>query len=94
LDFESPFGADDFDSPASEVRLLVPASSVPRVAMTAPSLRTLPLDGTAGYVLSLVDGCSSVETIFDICAHDLTRAEVLDILARLVQLGAIVLRDP
>jgi hypothetical protein len=41
-----------------------------------------------------VDGHCTVETILDICGTELERDEALGILAHLLQLGAIQLRDP
>lgn len=45
------------------------------------------------YHLSLVDGHCTVEMILDICGPELERDEALGLLAHLVQLGAIGLRD-
>ena len=62
--------------------------------MTIEGLRFLPLDARTAYVISLVDGHCSVEVILDICESELPRDEALAILAHLLQLGAIELRDP
>jgi hypothetical protein len=91
-DFEAV--EDDLDGPTSEVRPVVPVFAVPSMAMGVDRLRSLPLDARAGYLLSLVDGRCSVETILDLCAEDLKTDEAMGILARLLQLGAIRLRDP
>ena len=85
---------DDLDGPTSEVRPHIPLFAVPWLAITVEGLRSLPLDARAAYLLSLVDGTCTVETILDICVPELERDEALGILARLVQLGAIELRDP
>ena len=66
--------------------------AVPWLAVSVEGLRLLPLDARAAYLLSLIDGACSVETILDIC--ELDRTEALDLLARLLELGAIELRDP
>ena len=85
---------DDLDGPTSEVRPLVLLSAVPWLAITLEGLRFLPLDARAAYLLSLVDGHCTVETILDICVPELGRDEALSILARLIQLGAVELRNP
>jgi hypothetical protein len=84
----------DVDGPTSEVRAIVPLFAVPWLALTLEGLRFLPLDPRAAYLLSLVDGECTVETILDICVAELGRDEALAILARLLHLGAIDLRDP
>jgi hypothetical protein len=83
----------DDDGPTSEIRPLVPLLAVPILAVTVEGLHALPLDSRAAYLLSLVDGHCTVETILDICGPDLWPEEALAILARLVQLGALELRD-
>jgi hypothetical protein len=62
--------------------------------MTVEELRSLPLDARAAYLLSLIDGHATVEMILDICAPELARDDGLRILAHLLQLGAVELRDP
>ena len=84
---------DDLDGPTSEVRALVPLFAIPCLAVTQDGLRFLPLDARAAYLLSLVDGHCTVETILDICVPELGRDEALGILARLLDVGAINLRD-
>lgn len=93
-DFEAAVEDDDLDGPTSEVRPHVPLFAVPWLAMTLEGLRFLPLDARAGYILSLVDGHCTVETIVDVSARHVDRNEALGILAHLLQLGAIELRDP
>ena len=84
----------DVDGPTSEVRALVPLLGVPRLALTLEGLRLLRLDPRTAYLLSLVDGHCTVETILDICVPQLGRDEALAILAHLLDLGAIDLREP
>jgi hypothetical protein len=55
-------------------------------------LRKLPLGPGPGYLVSLMDGQSTVEVILDACV--LERDEALAMIARLLQLEAIELRDP
>ncbi len=85
---------DDLDGPTSEVRPHVPLFAVPVLVITLEGLRLLPLDARGAYLLSLLDGRSTVETILDICRPELERDDALGILANLIQLGAIELRDP
>jgi hypothetical protein len=85
---------DDLDGPTSEVRAHVPLFAVPRLAVTVEGLRLLPLDARAAYLLSLADGHCTVEEILDICSQELERDDAMGILAHLLQLGAIDLRDP
>jgi hypothetical protein len=90
-----PFARDSerrFETASSDVRPLVPLSAVPWLVVTFEDLRRLPLDARAGFVVSRIDGRSSVEMLLDLCA--LPEGETLDIVAELVRLGAIELRDP
>jgi hypothetical protein len=52
----------------------------------------LPLDSRAGFVVSLIDGCVTVETILDMAG--LPEREVLELLGTLRDLGAVELREP
>jgi hypothetical protein len=61
---------------------------VPRVIMSAALVRELPIDSRVAFVMSHIDGHSSLETLVDVTGFE--RADVLSILARLVRLGAIV----
>lgn len=85
---------DDLDGPRSETRPLLPLYAIPSLAIGLEGLRFLPLDARMAYVLSLVDGQYNVEMLLDISSRELPRDEMLAILARLLQLGAIELRDP
>jgi hypothetical protein len=79
-------------APTSEVRALVSPSMVPWLVMTLDQLRELPIDPRAAYLVSLVDGQCSVETIADVSG--IPREDVVEIFAMLLRLGAIDLRDP
>jgi hypothetical protein len=83
---------DDLDAPSSEVRPVLSLLAVPCLSITLNGLRSLPLDPRAGYLVSLMDGHCTVEMILDVCP--LERDEALGVLTRLLQLGAIELRDP
>jgi len=65
---------------------------VPCVILTLEQLRELPLGSRDAYVLSLVDGSLTVETILDVAA--MPEDEASEILARLLDLGAIGLHPP
>lgn len=60
---------------------------IPRVVMVPALVRDLPIDPRVAFVLSHIDGQSSLETLVDVTGFD--RGEVRSILARLVRLGAI-----
>jgi hypothetical protein len=89
---DSPDVADDLAVPASDIRQLLPPSAIPELTTTREGLRLLALDAEAAYLLSLVDGTYTLETILDVC--EMKRDDALGILTRLVRLGAIKLRDP
>ncbi len=66
-----------------------PSLAVPQLTITAEGLHLLSLDSRAAYLLSLVDGECTLGTILEVC--DMDQAEALDILERLMNLGAIEL---
>jgi hypothetical protein len=92
---EPMFGpADQHDRITSELPLpplvrLTPAS-IPVLVMSATQMRGLQLDHRAGFVLSHVDGVSSVETILDISG--MPSEEVLELLQGLLEKGIITAR--
>ena len=55
--------------------------------MVPALVRELPIDSRVAFVMSHIDGHSSLETLLDVTGFD--RAEVLSILGRLVRLGAV-----
>jgi hypothetical protein len=61
--------------------------AVPRTVMAGADLGKLSLDHRAGFVLTFVDGMSSVETLID--ASGLPRGELLRILRDLVLAGVL-----
>jgi HD-GYP domain-containing protein (c-di-GMP phosphodiesterase class II) len=63
---------------------------VPRVKVATADLGKLALDHRAGFVLTFVDGASSIETILD--ASGLPRLELLRILRDLVRAGVVVVQ--
>ncbi len=80
----------DGESP-SGVLPQVPSDGVPWVVASFDELRELPLDPHAAFLLSLIDGRFTVETIVDMCGLGAQRA--LRIFTRLLALGVIELRD-
>jgi hypothetical protein len=66
-------------------------AQVVRVALSSDQVRWLSLDHRAGFLLSLVDGQSSIETLLDISG--MPRLEALRILFGLLDQRVIVLAD-
>ena len=64
-------------------------SRVPRLAISVRDLSLLPLDHRDGYIVSLVDGASTVETILDTCA--LPFDDAIDSLTKLVERRILVI---
>ena len=65
-------------------------ADVPVLALPPAEVARLALDHRAGFVLSHVDGASSVENILDVSA--MPHTETLEILAELVTRSIIVMR--
>ena len=61
----------------------------PSLAVGGPALQTLPLDHRAGFILSLVDGRSTVSLILDMCP--MPRPETLAVIFALVEDHVLVL---
>jgi hypothetical protein len=62
----------------------------PVVTMDVESLRRLPLDHRAGFVMSLMDGSIDLETILELCGME--RDEALALVRDLHDSGVIVFR--
>lgn len=69
---------------------LGPLDRVPMVLVPRTQMRWLSMDHRAGFILSLVDGSSSVEMILDVCG--MPRLDALRILHELVQQKILALR--
>jgi hypothetical protein len=69
---------------------LGPLDRVPMVVVPRTQMRWLSMDHRAGFVLSLVDGTSTVEMILDVCG--MPRLDALRILNELVQQRIVALR--
>jgi hypothetical protein len=65
----------------------VQLGDVPRVVARVSGLDGLPIDHRMGFVLGLVDGRTSVETMIDISG--MQKPEVLAIVEHLLVLGVI-----
>jgi hypothetical protein len=76
--------------PRSDVRPLTSLKLVPWLKVSLDQLRELPIDPRAAFLVSLVDGQCSVETIADVAG--MPALEVAEIFSTLTQLGAIELR--
>jgi hypothetical protein len=82
---ELPAAANLLDS--GELHL----ASVPHVVLAREELLALPLDERFGFILSLIDGQTSVADILDLCS--LTRVEVVEMIVTLLRKGVIVLGE-
>jgi hypothetical protein len=81
----------EFEAASSDIRPLVPLHAVPWLIMTLDQVRLMPLDSRAGRVLSLIDGRSTTEMILDMSG--IQEDEAVAILARMLELGVIEIRD-
>jgi hypothetical protein len=84
---------DGPQDPASTQREIPAAGDffrrVPRLAVSAQELALLPLDHIEGFLVSRVDGRSTIETILDVCA--MPADEALGILESLVERGVLII---
>jgi hypothetical protein len=62
-------------------------TSVPIVRFATEEMTTLTVDHRAGFILHLIDGASTIETVLDACGMD--RLDALRILHELVERGII-----
>jgi hypothetical protein len=62
----------------------------PVVTMASESLKRLPLDHRAGFVISLMDGSIDLDTVIDLCGME--REEALDLVRDLYESGVVVFR--
>ena len=67
-----------------------PLDRVPMVVVPRSQMRWLSIDHRAGFILSLVDGSSSVEMILDVCG--MPKLDALRILQELVQQKILAFR--
>ena len=64
--------------------------AVPRLALSAERIASLNLDHRAGFLLSQIDGATSVETLLDL-ACVISRVDALRIVAGFVASGVVEL---
>jgi hypothetical protein len=81
----------ELEATSSDIRRNVPMHAVPWLVMTLEQVMALPLDPRAGFLLSKIDGRSTVEMILDMSG--IREDEVIAILGRMVELRVIELRD-
>jgi hypothetical protein len=86
-----PESAPEFEAADSDIRPLVRLIAVPWLIVTYDDLQKLPLDPSAGFVVSLIDGRCTVEMLLDISG--MREDETIRIIGELVRLGAVELRD-
>ena len=65
-------------------------SGAPVVVMASDSLKRLPLDHRAGFVISLMDGALDLETIVELCGME--RDEALGLVRNLYESGVVIFR--
>jgi hypothetical protein len=75
-----------------EVRALVSPSMLPRLTVSVDQLRDLPIDPRTAFLVSLVDGQSSIGMLAHIAG--MPSDDAISIFGMLLQLGAVQLRDP
>ncbi len=75
---------------SGEVQRVLPTHAVPWLIVTLDEVRRLPIDPRVGFIVSFIDGRSTVEMIVDMAGFP--RALTLRILVKLLALGAIELR--
>jgi len=69
---------------------LGPLDRVPMVVVPRTQMRWLSMDHRAGFILSLIDGASSVDLILDVCG--MPKLDALRILQELVQQKIVAFR--
>jgi hypothetical protein len=86
---DTPDPALDESDMVSGPLLGVRRSDVPRVALSTEECFDHGLDHRAGFILSLLDGCSNVETVLDVAG--LPEQETLEVLCDLCARGIVTL---
>jgi hypothetical protein len=83
----------DASEPASTQREIPAATDffqrIPRLAVEPRDLTLLALDHREGFLVSLVDGVSTIETVLDLCA--MPADEALEILESLALRGVLLI---
>jgi hypothetical protein len=68
-----------------------PLDAVPWLMLSHAEVLMLALDHREGFLLSLIDGRTNVETLLELAA--MPKREVLRVLARWMAMGVVTLRD-
>ena len=76
--------------PTPRPRAALRKDAVPYLALSLSELTTRALDSKRGFLISLVDGCSPIETLLDLSG--MPEEEASEILADLVAQGVLSLR--
>ncbi len=84
-----PVRVDDVGDAAVAIASRAMPSSAPKLLKGHRELSSAPIDARDAFVLSLIDGKTSIAQIVD--ASGLARGDVVSILERLVQLGIVAL---
>jgi hypothetical protein len=86
-----PRGAAPSEMPTVRPPPYAPADSIPVPVLRGAELRKLHLDRYAGFLLSLMDGVTTVEMLLDVCA--MPTADAMRVLDELVRSGVVELKD-
>lgn len=85
---DAPFDDEPLDEIVSGPLIGLMPTDIPRVAVSTEECMRHAIDHREGFVLSLLDGCSNVETLVDIAG--LPEPETLGVLCELCARGLIV----
>jgi hypothetical protein len=85
-----PAAFDDAEDITSRETTPPPLEAVPWLMLSHDDVLKLALDHREGFLLSLIDGRTSVETLLELAA--MPRKEVLRVLARWLAMGVITVR--
>lgn len=83
---------EDATAEQAEKRRFGSLARVPRLAVRLDVLTQMKLDAASGFLLSHVDGATSVEDLLDVCA--MPHVQALRLLGALRFLGIIELEEP
>lgn len=82
-----PLSVDEVGARAVQLARHVAHGEVPRVVLSKRALSRAPIDPRDGFILSFIDGHTSVASLVDMTAE--SEATVLEIVGRLVRLGIV-----
>ena len=85
----APSSVPMFEPARDPIPILLALDRVPTLAITFGELRTLQLDHRAGFLVSLIDGMSTVEMILDVCG--MPSSEAAAMLAGFLERGIVTL---